>query len=39
MTIMREISKGKNHLNEIIHMQNIAQTVFTEFHQTCKRMT
>ncbi len=39
MTIMREISKGKTHLNEIIHLQNIAHTLFTEFHQTYKRIT
>lgn len=38
MTIMREISKGKKQFSEIIHLQNIAQTIFTEFHQTYKRV-
>ena len=39
MTIMREISRGKKHFSEIIHLQNIAHTLFTEFHQTYKRIT
>jgi hypothetical protein len=39
MTIMREISKGRKQFSEIIHLQNIAQTIFTEFHQTYKRTT
>lgn len=39
MTIMREIARGKKHFSEIIHIQNIAQTLFTEFHQTYKRIT
>lgn len=39
MTIMREISKGKKTVTEIIHLQNIAQTIFTEFHQTYKRIS
>ena len=36
MTIMREIAKGKNNFSEIINMQNIAQTLFSEFHETYK---
>ncbi len=37
MTIMREISRGKKQFTEVIHLQNIAQTLYTEFHQTYKR--
>ena len=38
MTIMREIAKGKKSFSEIINLQNIAQTLYTEFHQTYKRI-
>jgi len=38
MTIMREISRGKKHFSEIINLQNIAHTLYTEFHQTYKRI-
>ncbi|HSG83745.1 MAG: hypothetical protein ACE5RS_06375 [Nitrosopumilus sp.] len=38
MTIMREIAKGKKNFSEIINMQNVAQTLFSEFHQTYKRI-
>ena len=37
MTIMREIARGKKHFSEIINLENIAQTIYTEFHQTYKR--
>ncbi|MDH5657754.1 MAG: hypothetical protein OEY17_00175 [Nitrosopumilus sp.] len=37
MTIMRTIAKGKKNFSEIINLQNIAQTLYTEFHQTYKR--
>jgi hypothetical protein len=37
MTIMREISKGKKHIHEINHLQNIAYTIYIEFHQIYKR--
>ncbi len=36
MTIMREIGKGKKHIHEIIHLQDIAYTLYTEFHRTYK---
>ena len=39
MTIMREISRGKKNLSEVIHLQNIAQTLYTEFHQIYKRIS
>jgi hypothetical protein len=39
MTIMREIAKGKKHIHEIIHLQDIAYTLQTEFHQTYKRVS
>jgi len=39
MTIMREIARGKKHFAEIIHLENIAQTLYTEFHQTYKTVT
>jgi len=38
MTIMREIAKGKKHFSEIINLENIAHTIYTEFHQTYKRI-
>lgn len=37
-TIMREIAKGKKSFSEIINLQNIAQTLYIEFHQTYKRI-
>ena len=39
MTIMREISRGKKNLSEVIHLQNIAQTLYTEFHPIYKRVS
>lgn len=39
MTIMREISRGKKHFSEIINLQNIVQTLYSEFHQTYKRIS
>ena len=39
MTIMREISREKKHIHEITHLQDIAYTLYTEFHQTYKRIT
>jgi len=39
MTIMREIAKGKKNFSEIISIENIAQTLYSEFHQTYKRIT
>jgi len=39
MTIMREISRGKKHIHEIIHLQNIAYTIYIEFHQIYKRIS
>ncbi|MFQ5440005.1 MAG: hypothetical protein ACE5DL_00930 [Nitrosopumilaceae archaeon] len=38
MTIMREIAKEKKTLTEIIHLENIVQTIYVEFHQTYKRV-
>jgi hypothetical protein len=35
---MREIAKGKKNFSEIINMQNVAQTLFSEFHETYKRV-
>jgi len=39
MTIMREISRGKKHIHEIMHLQNIAYTIYVEFHQIYKRLS
>ena len=39
MTIMREIAKGKKHLHEVNHLQNIAYTIYVEFHQTYNRIS
>lgn len=39
MTIMREIARGTKNFSEIINIENIAQTLFTEFHQTYKKNT
>lgn len=38
MTIMREISRGKKHLHEITHLQDIAYNLYKEFHQTYNRI-
>ena len=38
MTIMREVGKGKNSIHEIIHVEDIAYNIYTEFHQTYKRI-
>jgi len=37
MTIMREIAKGKKNISEVFHIENIAYTISTEFHETYKR--
>lgn len=39
MTIMREIGRQKKRFPEIINLQNIAFTIYTEFHQTYKTIT
>ena len=39
MTIMREIASGGKPFTEIIHLENIAHVIFTEFHQTYERIT
>jgi len=39
MTIMREIAKGRKNFSEIISIENMAQTLYTEFHQTYKRIS
>ncbi len=39
MTIMRSISKGKKNISDIFHLQDIAYTLCTEFHQTYKRIS
>lgn len=39
MTIMRQIGKGKKYISQIIHLQDIAFTIYTEFHQTYKRIS
>ncbi len=39
MTIMRELAKGKENFSEIINMQNVAQTLFSEFNETYRRLT
>ncbi len=39
MTIMRSISKGKKNISDVFHLQDIAYTICTEFHQTYKRVT
>lgn len=38
MTIMRELARGKKNLKDVIHLQNIAYTIFKEFHETYKRL-
>ena len=39
MTIMREIAKGKKNFSEILSIENMVQTLYTEFHQTYKRVS
>lgn len=39
MTIMRGIAKGKKNFSEILSIENIVQTLYTEFHQTYKRIS
>jgi len=39
MTVMREIAKGKKSFTEVINLENIVQTLYTEFHQTYKRVS
>ena len=39
MTIMREISRGKKHFSEIMNIENLANTLYTEFHQTYNRIS
>lgn len=38
MTIMREIARGRKHLHEITHLQDIAYNLYKEFHQTYIRI-
>ena len=38
MTIMRSISKGKKNISDVFHLQDIAHTIYTEFHQTYNRI-
>jgi hypothetical protein len=38
MTIMRSISKGKKNISDVFHLQDIAYTIYTEFHQTYNRI-
>jgi len=38
MTIMREMVRGKNYIHELIHLQDIAYNLYTEFHQTYNRI-
>jgi hypothetical protein len=38
MTIMREIAKGKKSIIDVFHIQNIAYTIYMEFHETYKRL-
>lgn len=39
MTIMRTISKGKKNISDLFHLENMAYTICTEFHQTYKRVS
>lgn len=39
MTIMRSIAKGKKNISDLFHLENIAYTICTEFHQTYKRVS
>ncbi len=39
MTIMRSMAKGKKRIHELIHLQDIAFTLYTEFHQTYDRLS
>lgn len=38
MTIMRSMAKGKKNIHQIINLQDIAFTLYTEFHQFYKRL-
>ena len=38
MTMMREISKGKKSITEIIHIENIAYNISKEFQEIYKRL-
>jgi hypothetical protein len=38
MTMMREISKDKKSITEIIHIQNIAYNISKDFHEIYKRI-
>ena len=38
MTIMRSIAKGKKNISDVFHLQDIAYTICTEFHQTYNRI-
>lgn len=38
MTIMRTIAKGKTNISDVFHLQDIAYTICTEFHQTYERI-
>ena len=38
MTIMRSIAKGKKNISDVFHLENIAYTICTEFHQTYNRI-
>ena len=39
MTVMREIARGKNNFAQIISLENIANTLFNDFHETYKRIS
>ena len=39
MTIMRSFARKKKSFPEIVHLQNMANTLYTEFHQTYKRVS
>jgi len=38
MTIMREVGKNKRTIHELMHVQDIAFNLYTEFHQTYNRI-
>jgi len=39
MTVMREIARGKKNFAAIISLENIATTLFNDFHETYKRIS
>jgi len=39
MTIMRQIAKGKKSIHQLINLEDIAFTLYTEFHQTYDRLS